>query len=173
MIIDPRLEDLKKKKDKKRRKRKKKKKESILVVVDAPIKEERIRIRNFGTAIKEETKRWIYDNRRTLKKNAPIIENIMAIQLTKANIKYIQQCPFVFPHNYIYFADFYLPIQTVVVEVDGPYHRCVDRQAKDLIRDWKFQEQCIKTIRIKNSEVGTLRNPGCALDIIKQKAGIK
>ncbi|HUR69713.1 MAG TPA: DUF559 domain-containing protein [Candidatus Thermoplasmatota archaeon] len=50
-------------------------------------------------------------------------------------------------------ADFYFPLQRVVVEVDGPSHDNIDQWVKDRFRDLEMSQRGLLVLRSRNSDV--------------------
>ena len=100
-----------------------------------------------------ETMKWVAGNVRTLRKNATDEEIIVAKYLWRERVKYIPQAPFLI-HTYerdrIFFADFYIPSISVLIELDGSHHREPQGLISDMERDSAFSSVGIKTIRIPN-----------------------
>lgn len=107
--------------------------------------------------IDDGTRSWIESRMYELRESANIYEHIVGGLLIKNNIEFIHQSPFVFRPKKIYFTDFYLPKERIVIEVDGTYHSANDMLEKDKERDYNFKSIGIKVIRIDNKETGDLK----------------
>jgi very-short-patch-repair endonuclease len=83
-----------------------------------------------------------------LKKQATPPENCFLRHLATLGLTYRFQQGFYTPCYRI--ADFYLPEQKLIIEIDGPYHDA----AKDRQRDnWFQQARGIRTLRLTNEQV--------------------
>ena len=92
---------------------------------------------------------WIFDNMYSLKSKHTDAEDAVLLLLHRLGIEFIYQAPFVFQGR-IYFADFYLPCNFLILEIDGGYHSRKKQQCKDAARDTEFCHENLKTIRIPN-----------------------
>ena len=87
-------------------------------------------------------------NRATLLKKATPAERAFCCYLASLGCAYRQQQGFYTPFYRI--ADFYLPDQNLIIEIDGSYH---DAEA-DRIKDARFLEaRGIRTLRLTNEQV--------------------
>ena len=77
-------------------------------------------------------------------------ENKIQSILDKLNIKYERQTIFNIDGK-SYIADFYIPKNNVIIEVDGDYHNKYDQQIKDFCRDKHFSSRGILTLRVSAS----------------------
>lgn len=73
------------------------------------------------------------------------------------DVYFIPQAPFRmlrrFGESKIYFADFYIPSKSIIIEIDGSSHS--KNKIYDSIRDDEFKNIGIKTIRISNLALKT------------------
>lgn len=107
--------------------------------------------------ISESTRAWIENRMYELRESANIYEYKVGELLINNGIDFIHQAPFVFRPKTIYFVDFYLPKQRVVIEVDGNYHDSRTMRHKDSDRDYNFKSIGIRVIRVSNGETGDLK----------------
>ena len=100
----------------------------------------------------ENQRNWVKGRMTSLRKSAPPAERLFAGFLTMHNVYFIPQAPFRmlrrFGETKIYFADFYIPSKSTIIELDGSTHK--DHNVYDMIRDDEFKKIGIKTIRISN-----------------------
>lgn len=85
-----------------------------------------------------------------LRKKATKAEELLGKYLIQRGIYFIFQKGFLKPFHRI--VDFYLPVRSIIIEVDGGYHNTIKK--KDDYKDarWK-KERYLHTIRITNQEV--------------------
>ena len=107
--------------------------------------------------ISESTRSWIEARMYELRESANIYEHKIGELLINNGIDFIHQAPFVFRPKTIYFVDFYLPKQRIVIEVDGSYHDSRTMRHKDSDRDYNFKSIGIRVIRVSNGETGDLK----------------
>jgi len=107
--------------------------------------------------ISESTRDWIEARMYELREKANVYEHKVGELLIQNGIEFIHQAPFVFRPKTIYFADFYLPKQRIVIEVDGNYHDSRTMRHKDNDRDYNFKSIGIRVIRVSNGETGDLK----------------
>ena len=107
--------------------------------------------------ISEGTRSWIESRMYELRESANVYEHIIGELLLKNGVEFVHQAPFVFRPRTIYFCDFYLPNERVVIEVDGTYHSASDMLKKDSERDNNFKSIGVKVVRINNCETGDLK----------------
>lgn len=107
------------------------------------------------------TEGWVRKNMYDLRERATKSEVRVACYLDKHDYHFISQAPFYNKEiNAIYFADFLLPRQSLIIEVDGASHRPDSAKANDAIRDSFFQKCGYDVIRISNN----LTKPCAVLD---------
>lgn len=82
------------------------------------------------------------------RKNFTESERKVACFLITRHIRFVYQRPFII-NDRIYFSDFFIPKDNVIIEVDGYEHT---DSLNDSIRDYDFSTICIKTIRIPNAK---------------------
>ena len=88
--------------------------------------------------------------------------------LETAGLKFIYQKGFMTPAPSFIIADFYLPKQKTIIEVDGGSH--ADRAVLDARRDeWCRVSRRFNVIRIRNDEALTLS----ASELLKRMQGMK
>lgn len=107
--------------------------------------------------ISESTRDWIEARMYELREKANVYEHKVGELLIQNGIDFIHQAPFVFRPKTIYFVDFYLPKQRIVIEVDGNYHDSRTMRHKDSDRDYNFKSIGIRVIRVSNGETGDLK----------------
>ncbi len=103
-----------------------------------------------------ETMKWVAANVYALRKKATNEEIIVAKHLWMERVKFIPQAPFLihtFERDRIFFADFYIPAISLLIEIDGSQHRKPEGLLSDMERDRAFDSIGIKTIRIPNQQV--------------------
>lgn len=99
------------------------------------------------------TEGWVRKNLYDLRERATTYEIQVARYLDKLDYHFISQAPFYNKEiGAIYFADFLLPRQSLIIEVDGASHRPDSAKANDAIRDAFFQKNGYKVVRIKNGQ---------------------
>ena len=100
---------------------------------------------------------WVKSMMTRLRKKAPFPEQLFAGFLTMHDVYFIPQAPFRmlrrFGESKIYFADFYIPSKSTIIEIDGSSHS--KNKIYDSIRDDEFKNIGIKTIRISNQALKT------------------
>ena len=77
-------------------------------------------------------------------------EELLEKELCKLGVRYRTQHPFLAQKA---FADFYLPDQKLVIEVDDPSHLKADKRKKDLQRTKRLEAQGLTVIRFTNQQV--------------------
>ena len=105
----------------------------------------------------EKQKAWVKGTMTSLRKTAPPAERLFAGFLTMHGVYFIPQAPFRilrrFGETKIYFADFYIPSKSTIIELDGGTHK--DHNIYDMVRDEEFKRIGIRTIRISNKALKT------------------
>lgn len=97
---------------------------------------------------------WHVKNRATLLKKATPAERAFCCYLATLGFAYRQQQGFYTPFYRI--ADFYLPDQNLIIEIDGSYHNA----EADKVKDERFlAARGIRTLRLTNEQVLTGRIP--------------
>ena len=107
--------------------------------------------------ISESTRAWIEARMYELREGANVYEHKVGELLINNGIDFIHQAPFVFRPKTIYFTDFFLPKERIVIEVDGMYHKSNEMLRKDAERDYNFKSIGIRVIRVSNGETGDLK----------------
>ncbi len=88
-----------------------------------------------------------------LRQNATQAEKKFKMYLKLLGYKYSFQEP-IHTKMTFFIADFYLPRNKVIIEIDGEYHNDRKQKAKDKARDKvMFQECGLRTLRITNNDV--------------------
>ena len=148
MIIN--TEDMKKKRKYFSKKAKEKEYNKTIVLSNEDI------IRDYSHLAKlkvsESRRDWIETTMYTLRSKANIYERKLIDLFTANKVVFIHQAPFILDGK-IYFADFFLPDENLIVEIDGDYHRGVSQKSYDKDRDRAFGSYNMKTIRISNELV--------------------
>jgi len=104
--------------------------------------------------ISESTRAWIEARMYELREKSNVYEHKIGELLIKHDVEFIHQAPFVFRPKTIYFVDFFLPKERIVIEVDGSYHKSYSMLSKDGERDANFKSIGIRVIRVVNEETG-------------------
>jgi very-short-patch-repair endonuclease len=99
--------------------------------------------------VNESFRDWIECRLHELRASATPSEVNIYNYLRSQKIPFIFQAPFVICGK-VFFSDFYLPEDKVIIEVDGGYHDSYTQHNKDKFRDLCFDGVRIKTIRISN-----------------------
>ena len=99
---------------------------------------------------------WVYGSMEGNRKVAHYPEKLFAAFLYMNGVEFIAQAPFrvtkMDGHSKVYFADFYLPKEKIVVEIDGKEHRNGKfTERSDKVRDADLLEMGIRTIRVPNT----------------------
>lgn len=100
----------------------------------------------------ENFQKWVVTKMRQLRKEAPIQERECAQYLFEQGYRFIAQAPFLIRRTdgtkKCYFADFYLPNEGIVLELDGISHQEEGAAEYDAQRDRDFNSINLWTIRI-------------------------
>ena len=80
----------------------------------------------------------------------------------------MHQAPFIIDGK-IYFADFFLPKENLIIEIDGVSHDNCAQKQYDKQRDAAFNSYRIKTIRLSNDLVGDSKRLSQILPMLKKK----
>lgn len=91
---------------------------------------------------------------RNMRNTPTASERLMQAKLRASNIAAIYQYPVIFKDSY-FVADFYLPKQGVIIEIDGEYHLSEEQQKKDRQKDIAYQTHGFHVVRIFNKDVDT------------------
>ena len=83
-----------------------------------------------------------------LKKQTTPAENCFLRHLATLGLTYRFQQGFYTPYYRI--ADFYLPEQKLIIEIDGPYHNSEEDRSRD---NWFQHARGIRTLRLTNEQV--------------------
>lgn len=102
--------------------------------------------------LREGTREWMETRMYELRDSANMYEHKMGELLIEKKIDFIHQAPFAFRPRTIYFCDFFLPKDRIVIEVDGIYHKSQTQLEKDRERDANFKSIGIRVIRVTNEE---------------------
>lgn len=102
--------------------------------------------------VSENRRDWIETTMYTLRSKANIYERKLIDLFTANKVVFIHQAPFILDGK-IYFADFFLPDENIIVEIDGDYHSGISQKSYDKDRDRAFKSYNMKTIRISNELV--------------------
>ena len=106
------------------------------------------------TTLSEQKIASVLKNRDILRERATAQEIKVAMFLDKNNVTFIPQLPvFVRDSDLVYWADFFIPKNKIVIEVDGSSHNSLYNKGKDLYRDKVFEEKGFTVIRVKNNAV--------------------
>jgi len=108
--------------------------------------------------LSQSTRDWIEVTMYELREKANDYEHLMGEFLINNKIEFIHQAPFVFRPRTIYFCDFFLPKQRIVIEIDGIYHKGEEQMKKDAQRDYAFKSIGIRVIRVFNEETKDFEN---------------
>lgn len=104
------------------------------------------------TRVDDKFKKWIKSTRKELFEKVTESENRVFKKLYSALGKRVKrQKPFVI-NGKSYFADIYIKSMKLIIEVDGGYHKLLEQQEKDEIRDKAFESVGYKTIRVTNEQ---------------------
>lgn len=99
---------------------------------------------------------WHVRNREKLLASTTDAERAFARYLARLGVRFTEQQGFYTPCYRI--ADFYLPEQNLIIEIDGGYHKATT--AKDRLKDAAFLEaRGIRTLRLTNDQVLSGRIP--------------
>jgi len=105
------------------------------------------------------TRKQIIDRCRELRKNQTPEEEILWQNLRNRKfygLKFLRQHPLIYEglnNRFSFFiADFYCDEKKLVIELDGKIHG--EQQEYDQERDFVIQSLSIKTVRIKNEDLG-------------------
>lgn len=102
--------------------------------------------------VDDDFKKWIKSTRAKLYKNVTKSENMVFKKLSSAFGRRVKkQKPFVIDGK-SYFADIYIKSMKLIIEVDGGYHKLIEQQEKDEVRDKAFASIGYTTIRITNEQ---------------------
>jgi very-short-patch-repair endonuclease len=101
------------------------------------------------------TLKWVIRTMKEHRQKATYPERLFAAFLRMHKIKFIPQAPFYIVNDAgkpkIYFADFYLPTENMIVEIDGKDHLEKKHKTSDRKRDAAFLGIGIETCRIPNT----------------------
>ena len=118
--------------------------------------------------VSESRRDWIENTMYELRSKSNKYERKL-LQLLRVNkIAFIHQAPFIIDGK-IYFADFFLPKENLIVEIDGISHDNCAQKQYDKQRDAAFNSYRIKTIRLSNDLVGDSKRLSQILPILKKK----
>lgn len=95
---------------------------------------------------------WVLGTMQKLRDDSTPYENGAFRYLIKCYNNIIFQAPF-YICGKVFFADFYVPEESKIIEIDGEYHSNVIQRVKDKERDKLFLSIGITTERIKNNLV--------------------
>lgn len=102
-------------------------------------------------------------------------EKLFAAFLYMRGIKFIPQAPFYITNRIgrprVYYADFYLPKENVIVEIDGRAHYTPKGKEWDEERDFDFMGIGVKTYRFDNS-ITTHKSTLVDMPFIKEESPI-
>lgn len=73
--------------------------------------------------------------------------------LKELKYRFAFQKEFFYSRGKFYILDFYLPLERIVIEIDGGYHNTVEQLEKDKIRTANIEKKNIKVIRFTNEVV--------------------
>jgi very-short-patch-repair endonuclease len=82
------------------------------------------------------------------RQRATLAENLFCSYLASLGLSYRFQQGFYTPYYRI--ADFYLPAQNIIIEIDGPCHDPLKDERRD---KWFERARGIKTLRLTNEQV--------------------
>ena len=71
--------------------------------------------------------------------------------------------------KHFFIADFYIPSQNLIIELDGEYHDSIKQQDKDIWRTKILQSLGYRIIRFKNKQITESRDLSWVLNIIRNK----
>lgn len=97
---------------------------------------------------------WAAKCIRNLRRRATRYELIVAKFLWREGVQYIAQCPFQIEGK-TFFADFYIPANKTVVEIDGKGHSEGWQYYYDKERDYLMEGEGLTVVRITNDEVAS------------------
>jgi len=100
---------------------------------------------------------------RKLRHNVTYAERQFRIKLIATNISFGFQKPFS-DNNFLYIADFYIPMFGLIIELDGGYHNTIKQEEHDSWRDRWFKRHGISVWRMTNEESFIITKE----DILKQ-----
>lgn len=72
-------------------------------------------------------------------------------------------------NKHFFIADFYIPSQNLIIELDGEYHDSIKQQDKDIWRTKILQSLGYRIIRFKNKQITESRDLSWVLNIIRNK----
>lgn len=116
--------------------------------------------------VSESKRDWIETTMYTLRSKANVYERKLIDLFTANKVAFIHQAPFILDGK-IYFADFFLPDENIIVEIDGNYHSGISQKSYDNDRDRAFKSYNMKTIRISNELVKEATKLKQILSLIK------
>ena len=102
--------------------------------------------------VSDSRRSWIETTMYELREKSNKYERKLLQLLKVNNIEFIHQAPFIIDGK-IYFADFYLPKQNLIIEIDGVSHNNNIQREYDYCRDGAFLSYKIKTVRLSNDIV--------------------
>lgn len=118
--------------------------------------------------VSENRRDWIENTMYELRAKSNKYERKL-LQLFKVNkIAFIHQAPFIIDGK-IYFADFFLPKENLIIEIDGLSHENNVQKQYDKQRDAAFGSYKIKTIRLSNDVVCDKKRLIQILPMLKKK----
>ena len=72
-------------------------------------------------------------------------------------------------NKHFFIADFYIPSQNLIIELDGEYHDNIKQQDKDIWRTKILQSFGYRIIRFKNKQITESKDLSWVLNIIRNK----
>ena len=72
-------------------------------------------------------------------------------------------------NKHFFIADFYIPSQNLIIELDGEYHDDTKQQDKDIWRTKILQSLGYRIIRFKNKQITESKDLSWVLNIIRKK----
>lgn len=72
-------------------------------------------------------------------------------------------------NKHFFIADFYIPSQNLIIELDGEYHDSIKQQDKDIWRTKILQSFGYRIIRFKNKQITESKDLSWVLNIIRNK----
>ena len=72
-------------------------------------------------------------------------------------------------NKHFFIADFYIPSQNLIIELDGEYHDDTKQQDKDIWRTKILQSLGYRIIRFKNKQITESKDLSWVLNIIRNK----
>ena len=72
-------------------------------------------------------------------------------------------------NKHFFIADFYIPSQNLIIELDGEYHDNTKQQDKDIWRTKILQSLGYRIIRFKNKQITESKDLSWVLNIIRNK----